>query len=249
MNIFVVNLDKSTQRLAEMSQRLEQLSLPFTRVSAVYGASLTDDELNLHYSSALNERVYRRPLSAAEIGCYLSHRNTWQTIVDGNLSMALILEDDAELGAQLPAALAVIENLERSWDIIKLYEPQIKKPLARSIPLNQDFSLCQYKKIPSTSTGYMVSLAGASKLLGAREMFGRPVDDDIQFYWEYSGEVYGVKPYPIVIADSSLESTIGPDGQTRSRKSIIGTMRGPLLRLGYEMLRIYHNFQRPKLKE
>jgi glycosyl transferase family 25 len=248
MDIFVVNLDKSTQRLAKMSKRLEQLDLPFTRVSAVYGASLTNDELNRHYSSALNKRVYRRPLAAAEIGCYLSHRNIWQTIVDDNLSMALILEDDAELGAQLPAALSAIENLGRPWDVIKLYEPQIKKPLARSIPLNQDFSLCQYKKIPSTSTGYMVSLAGASKLLGAREMFGRPVDDDIQFYWEYSGEVYGVKPYPIFIADSSLESTIGPDGQTRSRKSLAGTLRGPLLRLGYEILRIYHNFRRQKLK-
>ena len=248
MNIFVVNLDKSTQRLAEMSQRLEQLSLPFTRMTAVYGASLTDDELNMHYSSALNERVYRRPLSAAEIGCYLSHRNIWQTMVESNLSMALILEDDAELGAQLPAALMAIENLERPWDLIKLYEPQIKKPLARSISLNQDFSLCQYKKIPSTSTGYVVSLAGASKLLGAREMFGRPVDDDIQFYWEYSGEVYGVKPYPVFIADSSFESTIGPDGQTRSRKTLIGALRGPLLRLNYEILRIYHNFRRQKLK-
>ncbi|HAZ95553.1 MAG TPA: glycosyl transferase family 25 [Porticoccaceae bacterium] len=248
MDIFVVNLDKSTQRLAEISKRLEQLDLPFTRVSAVYGASLTDDELNRHYNSALNKRVYRRPLAAAEIGCYLSHRNIWQTIVDDNLSMALILEDDAELGAQLPAALSAIENLGRPWDVIKLYEPQIKKPLARSIPLNQDFSLCQYKKIPSTSTGYVVSLAGASKLLGAREMFGRPVDDDVQFYWEYSGEVYGVKPYPIFIADSSLESTIGPDGQTRSRKSLAGTLRGPLLRLGYEFLRIYHNFRRQKLK-
>ena len=248
MDIFVVNLDKSTQRLAEISKRLEQLDLPFTRVSAVYGASLTDDELNRHYNSALNKRVYRRPLAAAEIGCYLSHRNIWQTIVDDNLSMALILEDDAELGAQLPAALSAIENLGRPWDVIKLYEPQIKKPLARSIPLNQDFSLCQYKKIPSTSTGYVVSLAGASKLLGAREMFGRPVDDDVQFYWEYSGEVYGVKPYPIFIADSSLESTIGPDGQTRSRKSLAGTLRGPLLRLGYEFLRNYHNFRRQKLK-
>jgi glycosyl transferase family 25 len=248
MNIFVINLDKSTQRLAEMSQRLEQLSLPFTRMTAVYGASLTDDELNMHYSSALNERVYRRPLSAAEIGCYLSHRNIWQTMVEGNLSMALILEDDAELGAQLPAALRAIENLERPWDLIKLYEPQIKKPLARSIPLNQDFSLCQYIKVPSTNTGYVLSLAGAFKLLGTREMFGRPVDDDIQFYWEYSGEVYGVKPYPVFIADSSLESTIGPDGQTRSRKTLIGALRGPLLRLNYEILRIYHNLRRQKLK-
>jgi glycosyl transferase family 25 len=248
MDIFVVNLDKSTQRLAEMTQCLEQLALPFTRVSAVYGASLKHDELNRHYNSALNKRVYRRPLSSAEIGCYLSHRNIWQTIVDDNLTMALILEDDAELGAQLPAALATVENLTRPWDVIKLYEPQIKKPLARSIPLNQDFSLCQYKKIPSTNTGYLVSLGGASKLLSAREMFGRPVDDDIQYYWEYSGEVYGVKPYPIFIADSSLESTIGPDGQTRSRKTLIGTMRGPVLRLGYEILRIYHNFRRQKLE-
>ena len=190
-----------------------------------------------------------RTLTKAEIACCLSHYKLWKKLTsDESSDSYLILEDDAELGAQLPAALATVENLTRPWDVIKLYEPQIKKPLARSIPLNQDFSLCQYKKIPSTNTGYLVSLGGASKLLSAREMFGRPVDDDIQYYWEYSGEVYGVKPYPIFIADSSLESTIGPDGQTRSQKTLIGTLRGPLLRLGYEILRIYHNFRRQKLK-
>ena len=249
MNIFVVNLDQSTQRLVEMRQRLEQLDLPFTRVSAVYGASLSDDELNRHYSSALNKRIYRRPLSAAEIGCYLSHRKIWQTMVDGNLAMALILEDDTEPGSQLPVVLEAIENLSRPWDIIKLYEPQTQKPLARSIPLRQDFSLYQYKKIPSTTAGYAISLSGATKLLRSRELFGRPVDDDFQFYWEYSGEVYGVRPYPVTIAVSGLESTIALGGQVRSRKTLNGTLRVPLLRLNYEILRIYHNFRRQKLKQ
>lgn len=247
MDVFVINLDKSIQRLAEMTERLNRLWLPFTRISAVYGASLTDDDLNRHYSSGLNKRIYRRPLAAAEIGCYLSHRKIWQAMVDRNLSMSLVLEDDAELDARLPGVLEAIENLDRSWDLIKLYEPLDKKPVARSVVLNQDFRLCQYKKIPSRTTGYVVSLAGASKLLRARELFGRPVDDDMQFYWEYSGEVFGVKPNPISSAESSEQSTIGTDGKTRSRRGFVGTLRIPFLRLSYEVLRHYYNFRGQKI--
>ena len=68
-----------------MSQRLEQLSLPFTRVSAVYGASLTDDELNLHYSSALNEACLSSPALCCgnrllpEPSKYLADHSGWQS--------------------------------------------------------------------------------------------------------------------------------------------------------------------------
>jgi hypothetical protein len=48
----------------------------------------------------------------------------------------------------------------------------------------------------------------------ARESFGRPIDDDMQFYWEYSGNVYGVKPQPIFCAESSQQSTIGVNEKT-----------------------------------
>lgn len=247
MEIFVVNMDRSTQRLAEMTRRLERLNLPFTRTGAVDGADLDEDALNRYYSSSLNRRIYRRALSAGEIGCYLSHRNIWQTMVDSHLAMALVIEDDAELDAQLPKVLKTIENLSRPWDIIKLYEPPGKKPLAWTVPLNQDFHLCQYQKIPSRTTGYVVSLAGASKLLAARQSFGRPVDDDMQFYWEYSGAVFGVTPNLISTDESGHKSTIGPNGRPRSHKSLEGRLRGPLLRLRYEILRSYHNLRCQKI--
>lgn len=247
MNTFVINLDKSVDRLAEMTERLDRLGLAFTRISAVYGAHLSERELNRHYDSSRNKRIYRRPLAAGEIGCYLSHRKIWQIMVDQGLSMALVLEDDAELAPELPVVLAAIENLSRPWDLIKLYEPPAKKPVARSISINNHLSLCQYKKIPSRTTGYLVSLAGATKLLGARESFGRPVDDDMQFYWEYSGTVYGVKPHPILCAESGEQSTIDANGEARSRKTFSGYLRGPLLRLAYEILRLYHNARSERL--
>jgi len=54
MDVFVINLDKSTRRLAEMTKRLNRLKQPFTRISAVYGASVSNEELkNRHYSSQL----------------------------------------------------------------------------------------------------------------------------------------------------------------------------------------------------
>ena len=112
-------------------------------------------------------------------------------IQEQQLDLALILEDDAEMSDQLSALLSNIEKIQQPWDIIKLCNPPKKKVVFKSVQLHCDFKLCLYKKVPSRATGYVVSLSGAKKLLQARENFAQPVDDDMQFYWEYSGNIFG----------------------------------------------------------
>ena len=40
------------------------------------------------------EPYHGRPLTYGEIGCFMSHYNIWQDMVDRNLDTVLILEDD-----------------------------------------------------------------------------------------------------------------------------------------------------------
>jgi glycosyl transferase family 25 len=247
MRTFVINLESSKLRMAEMNQRLTEMNLAYERMPAVNGSQLSTEELHSFYQPALNKKLYRRPLSAGEIGCYMSHRNCWVKIQEQQLDLALILEDDAEMSDQLSALLSNIEKIQQPWDIIKLCDPPKKKAVLNSVQLHIDFKLCLYKKVPSRATGYVVSLSGAKKLLQARETFARPVDDDMQFYWEYSGNIFGVEPSPIWNAQSSLQSDIDNSGSRKSGKTFSSLFKGPFLKLKYELKRIKHNRQRVDL--
>lgn len=240
-------MDASEDRLQNIKTELKKLHLDFTRVPAVNGSALTPSELNVHYSSTLNKKTYRRPLSQGEIGCYLSHRLIWQQVVDQKLSMALVIEDDAELSEKLPNALSHVEQIPIDWDMIKLSEPPRYKKRDSAIKLDKETFLCQYRKIPSTTTAYVISYKGAIKLLEARNLFGRPVDEDLQFYWEYSGKILGIEPSPIRTSPISVNSIIDKNKSRKNTQTIFSKIKGPYLRLKYELKLMHHNRRRKKL--
>ncbi len=248
-NVLVINLERSEKRMAEINSRLLKVKLPYTRISAVDGSKLSQTDIDSNYSQTLNSKTYRRPLSLGEIGCYMSHKKCWQYVVDNNLSNCLILEDDAELDARLPDLITLIQSYDQPWDVIKLCDPPKHKKIVDSLTLNDDFKLCQYKKIPSRATGYLLSYEGAVKLLNARDRFGRPVDDDMQFYWEFRGDVMGIEPSPIWNSESSLNSDIDSGGNRKKTKTLSANYKTPLLRLCYELNVRCHNINRTGLTE
>ena len=71
--IFVINLDRSKDRLDSMKTQLDNLNLAFERIAAIDGRCADEDSLNKHYSQELNRKKYFTPLTKGEIGCYLSH--------------------------------------------------------------------------------------------------------------------------------------------------------------------------------
>ena len=105
------------------------------------------------------------------------------------------------------------------------------------------------KKIPSRATGYLMSYGGAVKLLKARDHFGRPLDDDLQFYWEYQGDVMGIEPSPIWNSESSLKSDIDAEDNRKNTKTRTASLKGPVLRLSYELNLLRHNLNRKGLAE
>jgi glycosyl transferase family 25 len=99
MDILVINLDRSSDRLGFMAAQFDRLGLAFTRLPAVDGATIPEEEFKRL------SRTYMRPLSRSELGCLLSHESAWAHCVETNRP-AVILEDDAFLSDRLPAFLS-----------------------------------------------------------------------------------------------------------------------------------------------
>jgi glycosyl transferase family 25 len=115
---YVINLDRSADRLAHMNVELGRVGVAFERVAAVDGAALRPDEL----------RAFRAARSEAnpggwlpgEIGCFLSHLEAWRRIATGVEAWATIFEDDVRVAADLRALLASADWIPAEADVVRL---------------------------------------------------------------------------------------------------------------------------------
>lgn len=192
--VYVINLDCAEDRMLSMDQQLSAIDVNYERIPAIKGNSLTETEINIEYSAALNKKYFRADLSLGEIGCYISHKNVWRKMVAENIEFAVILEDDMIIENNFIKLFSLTETLKK-YDLIKLADNRNHQP-KKITKLEQPFELINFTKIPNCATGYTISLAGAKKLL-SRELFYRPVDIDMQFCQELGLSVYGLRPYPI----------------------------------------------------
>ncbi len=91
MKTYVINLDRCTERMRAIAQRLEAIGIAFERVPAVNGLDVPAD---LRDQFFIDDSDFTR-LSVGEVGCYASHLVVFQKMLADGLPWALILEDDA----------------------------------------------------------------------------------------------------------------------------------------------------------
>ena len=93
-HVFLINLDRSTDRLARCAPILDALGLTWERVPGIEGKKLPPEQLAALNPHPAPHGEWFRPLTPGEIGCFLSHLRCWQLIEERNLDCALVLEDE-----------------------------------------------------------------------------------------------------------------------------------------------------------
>lgn len=166
--VYVINMDKSTDRLEKISQEFSREVLGFERFKAVDGSKfdivqLERDETYL-YSP---DRNYPR-MTNGEFGNYFSHLKVLKQVVKDN-ALAIVVEDDIILtNGFLGKFQEVIRTAPTDWDLIFLgtYSLQLY-PLINGrgfFPWDDGLELIDAQRHTGTY-GYVVSPAGAKKLV------------------------------------------------------------------------------------
>lgn len=215
---FLINLDRSPERLAHMRKQAEELKITLRRVPGVDGSANLPEWLR---QGAFDSEA---GLSSGEIGCYASHLSVCRQIREQSLDAAIVLEDDVTLAPDFEvASTSAIQSAPSGWDIIH-FSTHFKRPAFPIAPLGNGRALVRYARMPSNSAAYAISSAGASKLLAA-ERRGRPYDLEFRYAWLRGLEVYGVYP-PLACQHNASDSTIeaewrgrGADGSRQRGKS------------------------------
>jgi glycosyl transferase family 25 len=206
--IVFINLDRDAERRTRLLAELQQIDMPSERFPAVWWADVPPDQATRWYSDDLNARQYYKPLRNGEKGCYASHIGAWQQLLASDAPALVVLEDDVRLTPQFAEVVSAIAALNEPWDMVKLLGRDREKTRSQR-PLVPGTALVDYSRVPSMTAGYVVSRAGAAKLLAHRQPFGRPIDVDLRFWWECDQlRILGVSPSAIALDDTSEVSSI-----------------------------------------
>lgn len=181
--VFMINLVRRPDRRERMLRTLYEQELSCKVVDAVDGKALntTDIEaMGIKMLPGYKDPYHGRPLTKGELGCFLSHYNIWKEIVDRGLQTSLVLEDDLRFEVffkrRLQALLQGVTAHKLHWDLIYIGRKrmQIDHP-ERSVPNIHNLVEADYSY---WTLGYMLSLQGARKLLGADPLSKMlPVDE------------------------------------------------------------------------
>ena len=112
--VFVINRNGDAERLSAFREAADSRGVPFERLVALDGHrpgfpfALYDDLIGAHFWGEDQAKP-------GAIGCYLSHRRAWQTVLDLDLERALICEDDALLNEST-------ERLESKADLLAPFD-------------------------------------------------------------------------------------------------------------------------------
>ena len=197
MQIFVINLDRSPDRLAFMRGQAERLDFEFERVAAVNGLDVP--------SWLSDEFAGPHALLPGEVGCYASHLVAAKQVVARDLSEAVILEDDAELQPDFMALVSkAVRAAPAGWDIVHL-STVFKKSIVVVADLGEGHLLVRYTQWPANTAAYVLSNKGARKVLTPQRRF-MPVDIERRYAWRRQLNIVGMYPAPVVQVGSFADT-------------------------------------------
>jgi len=214
-HVYVINLDRSQDRLAQFQAQARALNLPFTKVPAVDGSHPAFSYQPAKAPGAASRYAepgykYYRALVAEEVGCHLSHIKALETFLADGFDYGVVLEDDAVFADGFIDKLSRILDRHKEnhcWDVLKLHGS--KKGLAVIEVISDGLCLVEHCSVPGGSFGTAWTRPGAERFLRAHQehLVGRPIDVDIRYPWEYDATVLTVRPPLVSHEDTSGGAT------------------------------------------
>lgn len=172
MKIYVINLDRSFERLQNMAQLLNKMGLSFVRVPAVDGNLIEAQS----FCSTPNWR-YPYVMTNGEIGCFLSHRRCWESLVESGEEWALILEDDCLFSDRARNYMSSTSWIPNGVDIVQLFHTQHLTVYKETLEIQSNQLLKLRASSPVGAFAYLISRRAAQRALDLSVTVDGPVDN------------------------------------------------------------------------
>lgn len=238
IGFYVINLERSANRLADVTETFAALSLPFERIDAVDGKTLGRTAIRAVYDGAFS----------LDGGCYLhdtwvaitlSHIRALEAFLASDKAFAVILEDDAVLTTD---ALSIIGHCVAAktdgvldFDSVELMGPSYdaRDLIAQSHRFGS-YTIGRPAKTTPISGCMLYTRAAAGKLLAHALPIRTHWDNYLSLSWRHGVRYLTVRPFPVHAREGSrstyhgLEaSPVRPTRLLRMRRALYRVYQGP----------------------
>jgi glycosyl transferase family 25 len=210
MRAYVINLERSPERRAHMLAELESARADYEIMTGVDGR-----DLDLSDRSVVDESLYSRSeYPAGMAGCALSHLRVYRAFVESGADVALVLEDDVTLPADLGDLADSLAGHMAGAEVILLnYDGRetLRFGHEGAIGVSQSRSLAYPIDVRQlgSSAAYLITREAALRMSGLVRPVRVSPDDWWWFYREGAlDRVRCVTPLP-VLKSPRFGSTIG----------------------------------------
>jgi len=159
--VFLINLDRASDRLAFVDQQFRKLGIEYERVPAVDSADLENGPV---INKILGRAFKIQPLKPVEAAILHSHRLIWQKILDEDLDGAFVFEDDVHLSMHLTPNL-LNQMAAVGFELLRLETTGRKLVLGPTTTLPCGFVARQLHSWHGGSAAYWASRHAAKTLL------------------------------------------------------------------------------------
>ena len=242
IHTFVISLPYEELRRKSMVNKLTKVLGTFEFFDAIDGKKIN---LLKHkdYQGLRRRLCYGKDLTRGELGCYFSHRAVLEKIVKNRIPISLVLEDDVVLSKDFRLVLDNLINSPYPWEAVRfLGKPKIATLMqTKVLKLYKDYYLTRLATSPGGAYAYLISNAGAKKLLKSMRKVSCPNDTIMGLPWKSGLDVLTVQP-GIATWDKNFESAIGNERYDKNK--LIGWER-----LVYPVTRLLFKLQEGVLKK
>lgn len=204
---YIINLDRSPDRLQYLSKSLDKLSFPKHRISAVDGKLLSPEDVASKVDLTSYKKFLNNTPNLGTIGCYLSHIKTWAEFIKSDYEFALILEDDIAFDANILENVVIeLTNNKHLWDINLLERCHSGTPLTLKRLPETNKELVIYLTNVTHTGAYLINRKAALELINKSLPIKMPVDHYFNRVWEMGLIFSGVEP--VVVSQSMGDSVI-----------------------------------------
>ncbi|MCY1668263.1 glycosyltransferase family 25 protein [Rhizobium sp. SL86] len=173
MKVYVINLDRATQRMERMREILDAQRLDWVRLPAVDGRQLSQEE-QARWSATREDGSLI--LTPGEIGVLLSHRRFWEMVVASGEPGAVV-EDDIHLAPSAHEWLREADWLPHDADIVKFETTGKTIAVSRQIvSIGARRRLARLLSAHLGFAGYIITPLAATRLLHATRFVERAID-------------------------------------------------------------------------
>jgi len=207
MKIFIINLERATERKNIMLPQIEKLNskkYEFIFFKAIDAKQNQHSKFKNERQSFLSKIIRGKYLVDGEIACFASHFSLWQKCIELNEPI-VILEDDVEFLPEFENGLK--EICESDFEYVRLvctFDKSFKEIKQKFYSSHLGISGAQ---------GYYLTPAAARKFVDNAKKWYTPVDDYMDSFWVNDVPIIVHIPF-LIKGDETVETTI----QNRAKK-------------------------------